>query len=138
MLFTFGCSGNDQGDKASTTQAKPNAAAQQKGSFISIPPQEAGKLINSRKDLLLIDVRNPQELREGSISGSSLVPFVAVMRGQHALPKDRPILLICAVGGRSYAAGQVLIRQGYKQLYNLSGGIDAWKKAGLPLTYQSM
>jgi rhodanese-related sulfurtransferase len=55
------------------------------------------------------------------------------MKGTVPLPKDKPILLVCAVGGRSYVAAQVMSRQGFQEVYNLSGGISAWVKAGLPL-----
>ncbi len=103
--------------------------------FMTTPPAQTSELIQKRKDLLLIDVRSPQELREGSIEGSTLLPFWNIMKGEFDLPKDRPILLICAVGGRSYAAGQILAQKGYKEIYNLQGGIDAWKRAGLPLKY---
>jgi rhodanese-related sulfurtransferase len=100
----------------------------------SVSPAQARELIRTRKDLLVVDVRTPGELRTGVIAGSLKVPFWAVMRGQHELPRDKALLLVCAVGGRSYAASQILVRNGYPEVYNLSGGIAAWKKAGFPLT----
>jgi rhodanese-related sulfurtransferase len=103
--------------------------------FASISPQEAGKLIESRKDILVVDCRSPQELAEGAVPGSTLIPVWAIMQGNHNLPKNRPLLLVCAVGGRSFAAGQLLARNGYPEVYNLSGGLSAWKQAGLPLVY---
>lgn len=103
--------------------------------FLTTTPAQTMDLIQKRKELQLVDVRSPQELREGSIEGSTLLPFWNIMKGEFNLPKDRPILLICAVGGRSYAAGQILAQKGYKEIYNLQGGIDAWKRAGLPLKY---
>lgn len=113
--------------------AAPSAPAAQ--IFQTTSPSQTSELIQKRKDLLLVDVRSPQELREGAIEGSTLLPFWNIMKGDFTLPKDRPILLICAVGGRSYAAGQILAQKGYKEIYNLQGGIDAWKRAGLPLKY---
>lgn len=101
--------------------------------FQSLSPQEAKALIEGRPDLALVDVREPQELYEGSIPGSQLVPFRDIAQGRLTLPKDRPLLLICAVGGRSYMVGQYFSRKGYPEIYNLSGGIAAWKQAGLPL-----
>lgn len=89
--------------------------------------------MEQRKDLVLIDVRNPSEMREGYIAGSRLVPIGELARGKATLPADKPLLLICAVGGRSYAVGQYFYRKGYPEIYNLKGGIDAWKRAGLPL-----
>lgn len=103
--------------------------------FRSIGPVEAQKLMSQKNNLLIVDVRTPKELREGKIANSQLLPFFGLLRGQHNLPRDKPILLVCAVGGRSFAAGQVLVKQGYKEIYNLGGGISAWKKANLPLVY---
>ena len=138
-IFTIGCSRNNQQQQTSqnTTTQLPPAASQQPATagFQNIPPAEAQQLIDSRKDLMIVDVRSPQELKEGAIANSVLIPFWQILRGQYTLPKDKPLLLVCAVGGRSYAVGQVLQRRGYHELYSLSGGIDAWKKAGLPLKY---
>lgn len=134
-LLTSGCSGNDQ-QKPVSKDATPVPQSQQTATgFQSISPAAAKQLIESRKDLMIIDVRSPEELKEGAIANSVLIPFWQILRGQHTLPKDKPLLLICAVGGRSYAVAQVLRRQGYRELYNLNGGIEAWKKAGLPLIY---
>lgn len=116
------------------TQA-PAAAPAGEPIFKSIPPTEAKQIIDQRKNLVLIDVRSPEELREGAIAGSKLVPMWAIFKNQLTLPHDAPVMLICAVGGRSYAAGQMMYRYGFKEVYNLSGGIDAWKKAGLPVVY---
>jgi len=103
--------------------------------FKSVSPAEAAKMIETRKDLLMIDVRSPDELKEGYIEGSELVPFWDIAKGKKVLPKDKPILLICAVGGRSFTLGQALANEGWPEIYNLSGGISAWKKSGLPLKY---
>jgi rhodanese-related sulfurtransferase len=103
--------------------------------FKSISPGEAPKMMQQKQDLLVVDVRSPQELRNGYIEGSVLIPFWEIAQGKRSLPKDKPILLICAVGGRSYGLGQALSRNGWPVIYNLSGGISAWKQAGLPLKY---
>jgi|EPASupsiteSAE347_1022098.scaffolds.fasta_scaffold20305_2 rhodanese-related sulfurtransferase len=101
--------------------------------FRSLSPREAKSLIEARKDLVLVDVRSPEELREGSIPNSQLIPFGELAQGRMTLPTGKPLLLICAVGGRSYAVGQYFSGKGYGEIYNLDGGISAWKAAGLPL-----
>lgn len=111
------------------------AAAGPEKIFQAVNPQEAKILIETRRDLLLIDVRNPSELREGAISGSTLIPLMDIIRSKQAVPKDRPVLLICAVGGRSLALGKVMSQYGWPEIYNLQGGISAWKEAGLPVEY---
>ncbi len=89
----------------------------------------------TRKDLMLVDLREAKELREGYIAGSQLIPMSKIAKGTEILPDDRPLLLICAVGGRSYGVGRYFSGKGYPEIYNLKGGISAWKKAGLPLQY---
>ena len=108
---------------------------QQKSLFKTITPQEAKNLINSRKDMLLIDVRGQDELSEGYIEGSTLMPLWAIIKGTQRPPQDKPILLICAVGGRSLALGKLMSKNGWNEVYNLKGGISAWKESKLPLKY---
>ena len=59
----------------------------------------------------------------------------AIIKGTQRPPQDKPILLICAVGGRSLALGQIMSKNGWNEIYNLKGGISAWKEAELPLKY---
>jgi rhodanese-related sulfurtransferase len=101
--------------------------------FRTISPLEAKTLIEARKDLVLVDVRSPEEFQGGSLPGAQLIPFWDFTKGRYDLPKDRPILLICAVGGRSLACGQMLAAQGYREVYNLRGGLDAWVEQRIPL-----
>jgi len=103
------------------------------GSFKTVTPLEAKALIETRKDLLLVDVRSPEEFQGGSLPGATLIPFWDFAKGQYDLPKDKPILLVCAVGGRSLACGQLLASKGYREVYNLKGGLDAWQEQRVPL-----
>lgn len=103
--------------------------------FKSIPPQDALRMLQKRDDVVFLDVRTPKERARGYIPGSQLVSFNDVVSGKVPLPKEKALLLVCAVGGRSYVAGQVLSRKGYMEVYNLSGGIKNWYKSGLPVTF---
>jgi len=112
----------------------PSSSGSQAGSiYRTVTPQEAKALIESRKDLLLVDVRSPEEFQGGSLPGATLIPFWDFTKGRYDLPKDKPILLICAVGGRSLACGQMLAAKGYREVYNLKGGLDAWVEQRVPL-----
>lgn len=137
FLFLAACSNNaSQTDAKTESDAIPGSVGEsQAATYSTLPPAQIMELIQSKKDLLIIDVRSPQELREGKIENSTLIPFWDIMKGNYSIPQDRPLLLICAVGGRSYAAMQILAKKGYKEIYNLQGGIDAWKKENLPLIY---
>jgi rhodanese-related sulfurtransferase len=136
-LFVAACSNNANQPEAKTAAAADQSAAttSQQERYLSYSPAQTMDLIKQKKDLLIIDVRSPEELREGKIENSTLIPFMEIMRGNYTIPQDRPLLLICAVGGRSYAAMQILSHKGYKEIYNLQGGIGAWKQANLPLVY---
>jgi len=112
---------------------QPQGQARSGPVFLSTDPSQSLQLMKTKKDLLVVDVRAPEELREGRIDGSVLIPFWEVLKGNHNLPRNQPLLLVCAVGGRSYAVGQFLARQGYPEIYNLKGGMDAWKRAGMPV-----
>jgi rhodanese-related sulfurtransferase len=101
--------------------------------FKTVTPLEAKALIESRKDLLLVDVRSPEEFQGGTLPGATLIPFWEFAKGRYDLPRDKPILLICAVGGRSLACGQLLASKGYREVYNLKGGLDAWVEQRVPL-----
>ena len=119
----------------SATQSQFPGLEQHSPIFKTVSPQEAKSLIETRKELLLIDVRGQDELHEGYIEGSMLMPLWNIIKGTQRPPKDKPILLICAVGGRSLALGQLMSRNGWNEVYNLKGGISAWKKANQPLKY---
>jgi rhodanese-related sulfurtransferase len=82
---------------------------------------------------MIVDVRTPAEIAQGRIPGSVPVSLEAILAGTAGLPKDKPLLVVCAVGGRSYAAGLYLARERYPLVYNLRGGMAAWARAGLPL-----
>jgi len=139
LLVTVACSGdNGSAEKAPapTASASPPRSAPATGSiFQSLDSRAAQALIGKRQGLLVVDLREAKELREGYIAGSVLIPMSALSKGTKSLPADRPLLLVCAVGGRSYGVGRYFSAKGYPEIYNLQGGISAWKKAGLPLQY---
>ena len=103
--------------------------------FRTISPAEAMRMLQQRDDVVFLDVRTPTERARGYIPGSKLVAFNDLAMGKLDIPTDKPILLVCAVGGRSYFAGQLLSQKGYREVYNLSGGVKKWYQSGLPLTY---
>lgn len=137
LAMVVSCSGDKEESKTgSVTGVAVAKTTKEAPVFRTVSPQEAQFLLSNRKDLLLIDVREPQELRDGYIEGSKLIPMSDLAKGQASLPTGQPMMLVCAVGGRSYGIGQYYYRKGYPEIYNLKGGISAWKKAGLPLQYK--
>jgi NADPH-dependent 2,4-dienoyl-CoA reductase/sulfur reductase-like enzyme/rhodanese-related sulfurtransferase/TusA-related sulfurtransferase len=85
---------------------------------------------------LVVDVRTPSEYRQtGYIKDSKLIPLGELMRdlGKLEQYKDREVVILCAVGGRSYMAAQLLVREGFKDVRNLVGGIKSWIRNGFPV-----
>ena len=76
---------------------------------------------------ILLDVRTPQEYREGHIPGSQNIPLQTVDKvGAVAENKDTPLYVYCHSGGRSRQAVQRLVQMGYRNVNNI-GGIAAYR-----------
>lgn len=75
---------------------------------------------------LLLDVREPHEVAHCAIAGHLAIPLGQLPGRINELPKERPIVVQCHHGGRSAKATQYLLLQGFADVRNLSGGIDAW------------
>jgi rhodanese-related sulfurtransferase len=94
-----------------------------------VDPQQAKNLIDAGWRVL--DVRTDAEWAEGHIAGSQHVPMNQVVEeiGDHL---DHPVVVVCAMGGRSSRVAQYLALQGLEAA-NLEGGLFAWEAAGLPV-----
>jgi rhodanese-related sulfurtransferase len=82
---------------------------------------------------ILLDVREVGEFVVVRAPGAALIPTSTFMTRVAELPVDRPLLVVCHVGGRSAAVAGHLIRTGRTDVVNVAGGMDAWEKAGLPV-----
>ena len=87
------------------------------------------------KEVQLLDVREPREwVATGVPRGAVLMPLGQVeRRASTELAADRPVYVLCNSGNRSRKAAEILVRPGFTKVYNVSGGIRAWLKAGLPV-----
>ena len=132
-IALIGCFGMVAGTFPATVSAQTAKLPPRANGFLTITPLEAKALLEARSEVVIIDVRSLEEFREGALPDSVLVPFFEAMRGKIFLPKDTPILLVCAVGGRSFAVGRYLAMQGFQEVYNLKGGLDAWQQQRVPL-----
>ena len=82
---------------------------------------------NNEGDFTLLDVRQPMEYENARIPGSKLIPLPALNDRLSELDPQKPIIAYWAAGRRSRAAAQILTGIGFKQVYNLKGGIAAWQ-----------
>jgi rhodanese-related sulfurtransferase len=83
-------------------------------------------------DAELIDVREEDEFVAGHVPGARLVPMSQITARLGELPRDRPLYVICAVGQRSLAVADYLVRSGF-EAYSVAGGTYAWMGAGQPV-----
>ena len=102
------------------------------GSYTDVSAGGLARML-ARKEFPLINVHIPYE---GEIEGTDLfIPFDQVQANLAKLPanKNAKLVLYCRSGSMSATAARVLVRLGYTDVWNLDGGMIAWKEAGYPL-----
>ena len=91
----------------------------------------------TKEGALMVDVREKDEVLQIAfqVVGIENIPYNSFDDNYSDLPQDRKIVLACRVGRRSLHAAQFLVIQGWDEanIYSMDGGIEAWKKAGLPV-----
>ncbi len=84
-----------------------------------------------KKEVLLLDVREPNEWEEdGIIEGAKCIHFAELSENTGSLPKDKPIAVTCSVGNRSSIAVSILEKAGFTDVVNVLGGMTAWTNLG--------
>jgi len=102
--------------------------------FQRIDVQRAKKLID--EGIAVVDVRNPEELpKDGALPNTTLVPLNTFLTSPRQYLEGDGVLFMCKVGARSAIACEMAAAVGLTKLYNMEGGIEAWKKAGLPVEF---
>ena len=97
-----------------------------------IDVKEANKRLKADKNVIIVDVRQPNETKSGVVPGAKLIPLSEIGSRMSELPIDKPLLTICQSSHRSPFAARKLAQAGY-DVTNVSGGMMAWRKAGLPV-----
>ncbi|HEV2892099.1 MAG TPA: rhodanese-like domain-containing protein [Frankiaceae bacterium] len=85
------------------------------------------------QDAYLLDVREDDEWQAGHIEGATHIPMSGLMGRVDEVPKDREVVVLCKVGGRSAQVTAFLRQRGWDNVTNLDGGVVAWVEAGRPL-----
>ncbi len=99
----------------------------------NITSGEAKIMLNKDKKVFLLDVRTIEEFRQARLRGATLIPIGEIERRYFEVPKDRPVVVYCAVGSRSGVVADFLEKKGYRQVYNMKDGIVGWYRSGYPL-----
>jgi len=127
LLTGIGCG------KAPSTQV---AAADQTASTSTRVDIDAKQfqILMTKNDSVVLDVRTPREWALGRIPNAITLNLHESRFSDKVqnLPKDKAILVYCASGRRSVTASTRLLAVGFTRVYNLTGGLQGWKRAGLP------
>lgn len=105
--------------------------------------KEASEMVKE-DDVFVLDVRTSSEFNSSHLKGATLIPltntFGSNLKPDQLLtsridevPKNKKILVYCRTGRRGEAASKILVNAGYLDVYNMVGGINAWKDEGFPV-----
>lgn len=118
-----------------------------KACVTEISPQELKAKLDSREDLILVDVRERSEFDHGHIRGAHLVPRgIIEAAADPSYPnhypdlsgaRDKQIVVYCATSGRSAMAGAVLQMMGFNKVLNMAGGYARWVAEGLTIQHEA-
>lgn len=93
--------------------------------YENINVEEAKEMIQ-KGEYTVIDVRTPDEYASGHIPGSELIPLQVIDGMSDELDKNGKYIIVCRSGNRSQQASDILVQKGFKQIYNMTGGMNNW------------
>lgn len=96
-----------------------------------IGPEDLKRMQNTREDFVLVDIREPNEVAQGTIPGAVPIPRGVLERDidQVTTDKGKKIVVYCAGGSRSALSAASLKKMGFKDVISLAGGYGGWKKS---------
>ena len=100
--------------------------------LVAIPKFE--KML-TKKNIMLLDVRTPEEVSEGHLDGAININYLGENFSDEiqTLDKKKTYLIYCRTGNKTRKAADMMQKSGFKHVYVLDGGIQAWQAAGKPL-----
>ncbi|MDF0535980.1 rhodanese-like domain-containing protein [Shewanella yunxiaonensis] len=102
----------------------------------NVNAQEATLLIN-KQDAQVVDVRSKEEFRKGHIVNAVNIPMAEIKNKTNTnleKYKAKPIILVCNAGMTSVQAGELLVKDGFEQVFSLKGGMGEWQSANMPIS----
>ena len=116
-MFLSGCA----------SAAEEKTASPARAEYVRITPEKAHAMLGENQELILVDVRTPEEYAEKHIPGAKLIPNESIQKEPiEGLAKDAVILVYCRTGHRSQQAANKLLDMGYEHVYDIEGGITHW------------
>jgi len=110
-----------------------SACAQNGGSNLDV--NQVSEMLAENSDIVLIDVRTPEEFQEGHLDGAQLINFYDAnfQADVEKLDTAKKYVVYCRSGGRSSKSVSAMKKMGFEDVYNMSGGVLAWQRADLEL-----
>jgi len=96
-----------------------------------VTPEEARA--KQKAGAVIVDVREPYELREGYIPGAVHIPLGSLPRRLKELDPSREIVIVCRSGNRSITAAQIMQQGGFPQVSSMAGGMISWTRQRFPV-----
>ena len=95
-----------------------------------ISAKDLHDMITSDADFVLLDVRAPQEFEDNHIAGAVNIPAADLRTRHDELNKDKTTVIVCSSGNRSSLGASILEQHGFKDVYNVAGGMSGYSAAG--------
>lgn len=106
------------------------------GAYLELQPQEVKRLMEQNGDVIIIDVRTPEEFVGplGHIPGAVLRPVKQIDDWvyEFSYEKDKRFIMVCRSGNRSRTAAKYFSRKGFQNVYNMKGGMRTWNELNFP------
>jgi rhodanese-related sulfurtransferase len=130
LSFLIACKPNDKSVGQGEASIGSIANSTQKQDKPDITVQEAKERLAASKDIVLIDVRTPNEVAAGVIGQPLVIDIANPNFAQEVakLDKNKEYIVYCAVGGRSSSAVSYMRQEGFTKVYNMLGGYNEWVK----------
>ncbi|MBB5356093.1 rhodanese-related sulfurtransferase [Anoxybacillus mongoliensis] len=94
--------------------------------YTNISVDEAAQMIQ-KEDVVVLDVRTEEEYASGHIPGAILLPLQQLPDRVGELNKNKTYIVVCRSGNRSAQASELLVKEGFSSIYNVTGGMNEWK-----------
>jgi rhodanese-related sulfurtransferase len=120
-------------DVSSSQVVSTTQTSQVKNEVQNVSVDDVSTMLKDKNKYFLLDVRTQEEHNSGFIENSALIPVTELEGRLPEIPSDKPIIVYCASGNRSSKAAQILVKNNFKPVYDMLGGITEWGKKGYPL-----